>query len=203
MAQELKVFPFATTAEGWVFTSLDSATGIYSSGDAALEIDNAGRNAKDVTSYWEWSGTFEDLGVPSGSTITGYSSSALDYKCTVFNTVTTLTSGPYTINDGTLRTLVAGASITATDTVFTTASQGAAVTGLSLASTTSVTLRVACDSDCGNNASAQSTILLDDITVGIDYTGGAGAADTLLATLQDPGRSIGPDRANRLGGELQ
>ena len=174
MAQELKVFSFATTAESWAFTSLDSGTGVYSSGDAALEIDNAGRNANDVTSYWEWSGTFEDLGVPTSSTINGYSSSALDYKCTVFTVVDALTSGPYTINDGTLRTLVAGASITATDTVFTTASQGSAVTGLSLASATSITLRVTCDSDCGNNASAQSTILLDDITIGIDYTAGGG-----------------------------
>ena len=203
MPQELKVFPFATTAEGWVFTSLDSGTGVYSSGDAALEINNAGRNANDVTSYWEWAGTFEDLGVPIGSTITGYSSSSLDYKCTVFSTVTALTSGPCTINDGTLRTLVAGASITATDTVFTTASQGAAVTGLSLASTASVTLRVTCDSDCGNDAAAQSTVLLDDITIGIDYTSSGGADDTLLATLQGGGRSIGPGRANRLGGELQ
>ena len=178
MAQELKVFSFATTAESWAFTTIDNATGLYVGGSGnpagSLQIDNLGRNKLDQTSYWEWTGTFEDLGVPTGSTISGYSSSALDHSCTVFNVVAALTSGAFTISDGVLRTLVVGSPLTAT-TAFATASQAGSVSGLSLASTTPIVLRIMSDSDLSNNATAESTILLDNITVGIDYTPGGSA----------------------------
>ena len=178
MAQELKVFSFATTAEGWAFTTVDNATGLYVGGSGnpagSLQIDNLGRNKVDQTSYWEWTGTFEDLGVPSGATISGYSSSALDHSCTVFNVVDALTSGAFTINDGVLRTLVVGAPLAAT-TTFATANQVGTVAGLSLASTTAIVLRMMSDSDVGNDAAAETTILLDNITIGIDYTAGVGS----------------------------
>jgi len=201
-----KEFTFAADAESWAFTVLDSASGSYVSGDGnpsgSIDIDNRGRNANDTTGYWEWTGTFEDLGVPVGATVNGYSSGTLDWKCSYFMQVDALTSGPFTINDGTLRTIVAGASITGTGS-FTAANQSGTVTGLSLASTTSVVLRITCDSDCGNNASAGTTVLFDNVTIGIDYTAGAGGGDEPLATLQTIDRGLGLMPAARLGGVLQ
>ena len=185
MAQELKVFSFAITTEGWAFTTIANATGLYVGGSGnpagSLQIGNLGRNKIDQSSYWEWTGTFEDLGVPSGSTISGYSSSALYHSCTVFNVVDVLTSGAFTINDGVLRTLVAGSSLSAT-TTFATATQAGSVAGLSLPSTTPITLRIMSDSVLANNAAAETTVLLDNVTIGVDYTAVAGGFKPAWAT---------------------
>ena len=55
----------------------------------------------------------------------------------------------------------------------------------------------------GGSPGARNTVNLDFVKWDVDYTVSSGADDTLLSTLQDSGRSIGPGRANRLGGELQ
>jgi len=69
----IKTFSFATTAESFVATAGASSTLSYDSatGDpaGALKARILGRNKAD-TDYWEWTGTWEDLGVPTGATVT-------------------------------------------------------------------------------------------------------------------------------------
>ena len=187
MANQIKTFVFATTAEDWAYTAGVNATGTYQSGSGnpagALDIDNFGRNKVDTDGYWEWTGDYEDLGVEVGATINGYSSCAVDHSCTVYNVVDTLTSGVFSINDGTLRTLVDGVSLTET-TAFATATQSGSISGLSLASTTAIVLRITSDSDNGNDAAAQTTILLDNVKITVDYTAGGGQSIVPLVIQQ-------------------
>jgi hypothetical protein len=175
MANFAKTFVFATTSEGWSYTVGADETGTYLSGSGnpagSLEIDLLGKRNVG-TGYWEWTGTFEDLGVPADATITGYSSSALDYSAVVALGIDSFSSGPYTVNDGTLRTLVAAQTITGT-TSFATLNQSGTITGLSLASTTSIALRITADMDTGNANDANLNLLLDNVKITVDYTAAA------------------------------
>ncbi|MBF0255553.1 MAG: hypothetical protein HQL47_03650, partial [Gammaproteobacteria bacterium] len=172
MANVVKTFAFATTSDGWSFTSGGNATGSFTSGDGnpagSLLVSNAGRNKTDTNGYWSITTTFEALGVPAGNTVTGYSAAAFDHRCSVFNVVTSASLGPFNINDGTARTLVTAQSFTGT-TAWATKSASPAITGLSLPSTTSVTLYLYDNLTNGNNASAQSTVGADNISLTIEY----------------------------------
>lgn len=167
-----KTFTFATTSDGWTFTSGGNATGTFTSGDGnpagSLLVSNLGRNKVDVNGYWSWTGTFEDLGVPSGDTVTGYSAASFDHKCSVWNVVDSASIGPLDINDGTARTLVTAQSFTGT-TAWATKSNSPAITGLSLASTTSVTIYIYDNLDNGNNVAAQVDVGADNISITIEH----------------------------------
>ena len=182
MSDQVKTFVFASDAESWSFTTGGKSTGAFTSGDGnpsgSLETDSIGRNNTD-SSTWTWTGTFEDLGVPSGATINGYSASSFDHKCSVANILNSAQFGDIgntkslEINDGTARDLI-GIQTFSGITSWANKSNAPAITGLSLASTTSITLTLHTTIDVGNNAAAQCTILADNISLTINYTDSGG-----------------------------
>ena len=84
-------FTFDAGVEGWTFTSGGKATGTY---DASGYLDNnsTGRNNSDV-SYWQWSGTWEDLGVTPGDIVTDVNMD-IDWSCYIANVSDGYTIGP-------------------------------------------------------------------------------------------------------------
>ena len=77
-----RTFDFLADAEGWVenspcanatgtFVTAPVADGVAGNPPGSLEMDynKAGGGGESCLSYWEWSGTWEDLGVPAGGTV--------------------------------------------------------------------------------------------------------------------------------------
>ena len=184
-----KTFPFLTTVEGFTGTpgevdvtmSYDSGVGNPSGSLKTRIID---RNSVG-TSYWEWSGTWESLGVPSGSTVSQVRLFGAHNRCTEYVTVDAASIGPISIYDSTgtvlIATLWSGRSVTGVEGSWTSVStQTYQSIGSSYqASTTSIRLRLYNTLDLGNNASAACSVYDDTISIDIDYTG---ASDDLTAS---------------------
>ena len=64
----IRTFTFTGSLESWVGTDNSDGNAINSSTDIGLNIDIGKRN--DGAPYWEWTGTWEDLGANPGDTIT-------------------------------------------------------------------------------------------------------------------------------------
>jgi hypothetical protein len=184
-----KTFTFATnttlpyTAEGgsWDATLGNASTSksiiaTDSSGQAGdtancPQLDTAGKN-KTSANYWEWSGTWEDLGVPAGATVQEVNL-AYYWKCLTYTTGATgsTATGPAELRDsaGTLRNTFS------TSLGFTTTSAwanraGTNQTGLTDASSTSIKLRVNNNTSTGNSTSADVKLLTDYVVVTIIYS---------------------------------
>ena len=90
-------------------TQLDGA--YFTTGHYLVE---AGTGAGTLDSYTEWSGTFEDLDVPAGSRILGYTNASFHYLFPVYgaNVIAAYigddlaSNGAFYVNDGTIRTLI-------------------------------------------------------------------------------------------------
>lgn len=181
MATTVKTFQFTSNAEGFTFTS-DSgkSTGAWvSSGgnnDAGcIEVSTDGRNSTD-TAHWDGTFTFEDLGVPSGATVTGITSASMYTQCIVFNVVDSAAIGPATLTDGsTPVTLASSRTITATDGSYVQQT-GVDNTSLNWASTQSVTITLASTMDLANDAAAEVHFYMDDLSFTITYTEGSGTS---------------------------
>ena len=108
-----KAFPFATTSEGF--------SGVPENPDNTLSYDSGvgnpagslksrcfGRNKTGVNNYWEWTGTWEDLGVPVSSTISQVRLAGIDNRCTEWNVADAASFGDIAIYDsgGTVLLLV-------------------------------------------------------------------------------------------------
>ena len=85
MASYNKTFTFTSNSENW-FSGVqssdlsaywDNTDGNPSAGCLDSRVD--GRNKKGYA-FWQWTGTWEDLGVTPGATITGISGS-YDWRC--------------------------------------------------------------------------------------------------------------------------
>jgi len=167
-------------------------------GNGNLQAQRDGRNRTDGTPYWEWSGTWEDLGVPSGSTVTAVNLD-YDWKCSVYSTGASSTYGPAELRDSggsLLATISTSGSFTSTTSWATKA--GTNQTGLSQASNTSIKLRIGAKPCTGNSINGQVILLFDWVTVTITYSasttytasgsggassgGGAGISRTLACT---------------------
>ena len=171
MANVVKTFAFATTADG--FTHSGSATAAFTSGDGnpagSLRMGVTGRNTAG-SGTWTWTGTFEDLGVPAGTTVTGYSAASFDHRCSVWNVGGSPNQvGAWSINDGTARTLVTATANYTGTTSWANRSASPGVTGLSLPSNTSVSLTLGYSIKDGNNASAAVTVGADNLSLTVEY----------------------------------
>jgi len=185
-----KTFTFENTAESFSGTvgsadstlSHDAATG---NPQGALRSRIYGRKAGPDANYWEWTGTWEDLGVPSGGTVTQIRVNAGYTRCTEYNVGIGFTVGPYELreNGGTLiATLWSGRSGTAVDGIWESIGVQAdqAVTAGNQPSGTTIKLRLNNTLEAGNNASAAVTTYDDEVALVITYT-----AATALLTQND------------------
>jgi hypothetical protein len=183
--------PFSfLNAEGWVFnagggtglTGVAGATGnigadpndpVFTSG--YLNVARSGKLLSNGTPYWEWSGTWEDLGAPAGSTITAVNVT-YDWYCENYTTGAASTVGPAELYNsaGTLRnTFSTSQAVSAVSTQWATKT-GTTQSGLSDASNTSIRLRINAKPNTGSSNSALVTLDLDYVQIAITYTGGGG-----------------------------
>ena len=189
MATTTKTFTFDTTRESWVFVPsfpITKATDAFTAGN--LASDSLGRNNND-NSYWEWTGTWEGLGVPPNSTITEVGSGTnndYDYNVTNANVVDECGPGPFTIYDnvpslvGTFSARITGIT---SNTAFTTVNGAAvSITGGLQPSNTTIRLRIGTSINLGNNTSARATVGLDNVSITITYT--ISAAPTAKTTTK-------------------
>ena len=173
------LFPFASTAEG--FTGVPYGSGFTLTYDGAegnpagsLETDVLGRNKAGI-SYWEWVGTWEDLGIPTGDTVTQVQLANGDSRCTLFNFVDAASIGPYEIWDSTgtvlIATLWTGRTITGVEGSYVSVGPITYQTVSSTyeASNTSIRIRIYTDIDLDNNAAAQLTLYEDNVNINVDY----------------------------------
>ncbi len=127
-------------------------------------------NETTTDSYDEWTGTFEDLGVPVGSKILGYRNAGFSYYFSEWgaNVVESFfgddlaSRGALSIDDGTVRTLVGNQPSPGAVLPVTRANEPLSITGLNLDSDTAVTLRIT------THAELDDTIAANHLNWGID-----------------------------------
>jgi len=177
-ATATKTFTFATSAEGFTGTSGGKSNLTYDSGvgnpAGSLKTDSAGRNNLD-TSDWTWTGTWEDLGIPAGSTVTQIRLDAGYTKVTAWNVVDSVTIGPYKLKDSggvDQATLWTGRTPTGADSdwVAISAQTDQNVPSALQASNSTIKLYLERTIDLGNDKNAQATIYEDQLSFVITYT---------------------------------
>lgn len=192
MATLTKQFNYNTDLESWSATvggatslvmgrdTTEDSSNDTNAGTGVMQARRTGKNVTDGTPYWEWAGTWEDLGVPAGATVTAVD---LDYdsKCSEYTTGATSTVGPSELRDsgGSLRsTFRAADNVSATSAWVT---RDGSASGIIDASNTTIRLRVGVNPKTGNSSSAAVTLRLDWVVVTVTYTP-VGGAWTLVAS---------------------
>lgn len=192
MATVTKQFNFGTfagglDAQGWVFNA-GGGTGLTSgivslsgggggdspndpeTGEFAFQVQRSGKSLTNGTPYIEWSGTYEDLGVPAGATVTAIDLD-YDWRCSQYTTGASSTTGPAELRDSaaTLRgTFSTSLAFTATTSWATRG--GTNLTGLTDASATSIKLRIGTKPNTGSSTSAAVLLYTDWVVVTVTYT---------------------------------
>jgi hypothetical protein len=176
-------FTFSNGTEGWVFnaaggtglTGLASTNFADSTNDSSLQagVLYARRDGKSLTgaaSYWEWTGTWEDLGVPVGAIVSAVNLD-YDWQCVLYSTGASSSVGPAELRDnaGTLRNTISTAPTAVTATSAWAARTGTNQTGLSDDSNTPIKLRIGVKPNTGSSTSAQVAMLLDYVRVAVTY----------------------------------
>lgn len=153
----------------------DNASGTDSPNDPEAEghmvaIEREGKELSNGSPYWEWTGTYQQLGVPAGATITEVNLN-FDWRCDTYSTGAASTVGPAELRDeaGTLLgTFSTSLAYSATSEWATRA--GTKIGALSHASTKKIKLRLNGVPKTGNNAAADNRLLLDWCVVTVTYT---------------------------------
>jgi len=176
-ATQAKTFSFATTAEGFSGTSGGKSVLSYDfavgSPAGSLKTDSTGRNNND-NSNWTWTGTWEDLGVPAGSVVTQVRLESGYTKITAWNTVDSVTIGPYKLKDSSgadQATLWTGRNPAGIDSDWVTISQQAdqSVPLAIQSSGSTIKLYLERTLDLGNDKNAQATVYEDEMAFVITY----------------------------------
>lgn len=173
MTDTVKTFHWTSDADSFTFTPNGDGTATWSAsgGDVdagCLQNELSGRNKAD-TGAWTRTLTFEDMGVTAGDTVSAITSASIQSKVTVYGSVDNLTIGNVTLSDGsTTVVLAASRTPTGTDSVYQTQS-GTNDTGLSWASTQSVTITINQNLDNANAAGQQIAFYLDTLTLTITH----------------------------------
>jgi len=177
MGSVIVTFDFATDAQGFVATpggpnttlSYDSAIGNPA---GSLKSRVVGKNINEqFVNDWRLETTFEGLGVPAGSTITGITSASMQSKCTEFNHGAHSTRGPAAIGSGVIffnAWLSAEQTFRGIDADWVT-SPGTDVTGLSLPSNLLVSIDIQNRLDTGASDSAAVSLNQDQLIFTILY----------------------------------
>jgi len=98
-------FDFASDAQGFAPVPNGPLTVMsYDASDGnppgSLKSRLAGKNASESSNAWRREMTFEEMGIPAGSTITGVHSASLQSKCTEFNHAGRCKRGPVIMTGG-------------------------------------------------------------------------------------------------------
>jgi len=205
MATVTKTFTFGSDAEGWAVSggTADTTLG-WSSTDGntggCLSSRLFGRN-KSADPHWYYLGTWEDMGVPAGATVTHIQLLGFDWRCSewdVGNTATQIrTTSLYDSAGTTLITALSTSEPTVSGiTTYASISGAQQAVGASYqAANTQVQLWYDLYLGTGNNASATVTVLMDNFSVEITYTeAGASYTHTVndsITTSDDSVRVIG------------
>ena len=173
MATTVKTFDWSANADSFTFTPASDATGAWANiaGETVLRTQLSGRNKTD-TGYWSRTLTFEDMGVPTGATISGITSSSIQSKVYAIGGMDAATLGNVTLSDGTTTVVLAASRTGPTGTAETsyTTQNGTDNTSLNWASNQSVTITLNHNLDCANNPGLNYDFFWDNLTFTITYT---------------------------------
>ncbi len=172
-------FNFASSSEGFTATTGGQSTASFDSGNGnpagSIYTQITGRRRTN-SNYWEWTGTFEDLGVPSSSIITAIQLTGAYNRCTVYSTGQQSTAGPYELRDSTgatvLATLWAGRDFSAVDPSWVFVSGSNQILS-DIPSNTTIKIRLNNTLRTGNSNSARVTLYDDQISLTITYQSAA------------------------------
>lgn len=162
-------FDFASDAQSFVATPAANVTLSWVSG--TLQSDLSARNKANQASRWDRTLTYQDMGVPAGSTITSITSASMQSQCTFYTAPgATHQSGAATLTDGaTVVTLSSARNFTATDaSPVTTAGVNSGV--MSSPAANSVAIRINNTLSTANTAGAHMALRQDNLTFTITYT---------------------------------
>jgi hypothetical protein len=151
--------------------------------DGCWQANRFGKNLSNGTPYYEWTGTYQDLGVPAGSTISAVNLS-YDWECQSYAIGAASSFGPAELRDSSGTSILAtfSAAITTITAVTTWAtSTGTTASGRSDAAATTIKLRIGVNPKTGNSNSASVTLILDWVVVTVTYTAGGPATSDPLA----------------------
>ena len=188
MADLVKTFSFAADSESFVFTSTSGdSTGVWLSSDGdpangSLSSTIAGRKKSD-TAHWDLTGiTWESLGVPAGSTVTGVSVASCNHRCSVWVSGSTASLESISLVDG-ANTIELAGSASYTGTTAWTNVTGAGATGLSLASDNSISIAIATATLTSNTGTTDITLLQDELTFTVTYSAGSTTTPITLTPI--------------------
>lgn len=184
MATTSKSWPWASTVEGWAFTSVKWAGGHDgSNGNPAgsLQANITGKNSTG-NGYWYLSDTWANIfGINASDTVTGVRLNALDWRCQNFDYVD---EGRLSDQSGTNANAVqyvgtsnlelwGGAQVTGTTSWADPGQQSQqTVPGADQAGSTTVEFRLYVYGSLQNNSSAHLRFLLDNLEIEIEHTAG-------------------------------
>jgi len=175
-------FTFASSFQGWVGHPIgkvvyahNASTGNPGAGCVSVSLSSKNENPGDT--YMDWIGTWEEIGVPSGHTVSEIGSGSLNdyhWRCRQYDTVgSNIHVGPFQFYDtggnlkGTFSTeLAAPAGVT---TWTTQNGQAIAVPSSMNGSTQQLALRFTVGTQTGNSNSAVIEFLIDEIKLQITY----------------------------------
>lgn len=199
-----KTFSFAVNQENFIGTSGGKSVLTYDSAignpSGSLKTTSLGRNNFDI-SNWTWTGTWEDLGTPAGSTITDMRIESGYTYIPIWNVADSVTIGPYKIKnslDIDQATLWNGRTVTTGadgDWVPVPQQTDQAIPSAIQASNSTIKLYLERSIDLGNDKTAEATIYEDELSFVIIYNtavvppNATGFANDTEGMLLDGGRS--------------
>jgi hypothetical protein len=181
------LFPFDANSDGFTATTNSGTVGSWVSNAGhpvlgALENRLAGvKNTTSTGNTWTRTLTFEDMGVPIGSTVTAVTSGSIWTRCSEYNTgATPNNSGGVTlVPQGGSAITIAVQSPDYTAVTAWTQELGVNATGLSYPSSTSCTITWTTNHRTANSTSAVVAIQGDSIAFTVSYETAGGAGGTV------------------------
>lgn len=159
----------AAGIEGATLSKAEDSTNDSGSNPGVAKIERAGKSLTNGAPYWEWTGTWQQLGVPAGATVTAVNLS-YDWRCIFYSTGASSTVGPAELRSeaGSLRATFSSALAYSAESSWATRS-GANQTGLSDPASTKIKLRLNAVPKTGASSSADNNLYLDWVVVTVEY----------------------------------
>lgn len=179
MATLTKTFVFLSDAEGFMATVNTGITLAYSSTvgnpPGSLEAKTINKNQVALENWWEWTGTWESLGVPAGAIVTSVRLMSASTRCSSRSSHATITQiGPYELRDSAsalVGTLWAGRTASAAETAWVATATQTAVAVPSHTSGTTVKIRLADTIATGGGGGSANVAMHDDqLSLEVTYT---------------------------------